>query len=529
MAAPADERLAADAQPLASHVVLQCATVHVVEILGRFERQGFFSLVGLRPEPSTGRAVVALRSVAAPALLHRKLTALCAAARASLPREAELRVSRSDEEALDLMRSHFGSREVVQWGADDPDDPSYAESPPLGRHCEHSEALWLDDVLGAAPGTPTSSGTAFARQLRRDGYSVLLLTHSQSRLWHEVESCASAWFAQGEEAKLDQAGAYGHIDRKFTGYRNGKFREQLEVRATEASVHPSPVGTDGSLRFAAALSLLLRSLDSIARGLLLHVACELGVSPAFFDGLCDPAPAGADSSTPAGDAVRKPLSATGAGRAPPPRLLEGAELPAALETEARRIAPAAALSAAFLNGDETWTPKLAHSLMRVCRYDAASEGVYGSNVLCEQHDDVGLLTLDACAAVPGLHLLRRSDRLWIPVEERSPRPDGALPLVVMVGDTLGRLSWGYLQPCAHRVVAPPAGERIGLPFLFRGRSDAVLNTMPAIAAARADGRQPHLAEMETVTIKELPAFDSAKSILKSWFRSTHESSKKTTG
>ena len=30
----------------------------------------------------------------------------------------------------------------------------------------------------------------------------------------------------------------------------------------------------------------------------------------------------------------------------------------------------------------------------------------------------------------------------------------------------------------------------------------------------------HLAEMETTTIKELPAFDSAKSILRNWLRSS---------
>lgn len=511
------------AEPLAAHIVLQCAIGHVAEVLGRFERQGFV-LVGLRAQVSTDRAVAALRSLAAPAQLNRKLTALCAVARASLPSEAELRVSRSGEEALDLMRFHFGPREVVQWGAD-ADDAGYTEDPPLGRHCEHSEALWLDDVLGAAPGSYSSSGAAFARQLRRDGYSVLLLTRSQARLWHEVESCASEWFAQGEEAKLDQAGAYGHIDRKFTGYRNGKFREQLEVRATWEAVHPAPIGTDGSLRFAAALSLLLRSLDSIARGLLPHVACELGVGPAFFEGLCDPSPAGADPSTPVGGGLGTPRSTAreGGGRALRPQLLEGVQLPAALEAEGRRIAPAAASSAGFLSGDDSWAPKLAHSLMRVCRYDAANEGVYGSNVLCEQHDDVGLLTLDACASVPGLQLLRRSDRLWVPVEETRRRHDGALPLVVMVGDTLSRLSGGYLPPCAHRVVAPPAGERIGLPFLFRGRSDAVLNTAPAIGAALAAGQPVHLAEMETVTIKELPAFDSAKSILKNWFRSTHGS------
>ena len=62
-------------------------------------------------------------------------------------------------------------------------------------------------------------------------------------------------------------------------------------------------------------------------------------------------------------------------------------------------------------------------------------------------------------------------------------------------------------------------ERIGLPFLFRGRSDAVLNTLPTRTKCQAEGRVVHLAEMETTTIKELPAFASAKSILRGWFAS----------
>ena len=119
-----------------------------------------------------------------------------------------------------------------------------------------------------------------------------------------------------------------------------------------------------------------------------------------------------------------------------------------------------------------------------CRYDADAEGVYGSDVLCEAHNDVGFITLDACASSPGLHALRRSDGLWVPIEEVQPRDDGAIVVLAMVGDTLSRLTADYYPACKHRVVAPPAGERIGLPFLFRGRSDAVLNT----AAARANGQ-----------------------------------------
>jgi len=74
--------------------------------------------------------------------------------------------------------------------------------------------------------------------------------------------------------------------------------------------------------------------------------------------------------------------------------------------------------------------------VRACRYDSASEGVYGSGVLCEAHNDVGFLTFDPRAATPGLHALRRADNLWVPVEEAPPRQDGALVMLVMARDTL---------------------------------------------------------------------------------------------
>ena len=111
----------------------------------------------------------------------------------------------------------------------------------------------------------------------------------------------------------------------------------------------------------------------------------------------------------------------------------------------------------------------------------------GGGVLCEAHNDVGFLTFDACAATPGLEALRRADGLWVPVEEAAAQPGGELVLIVMVGDTLGYLTKDYYTPCRHRVVRPPDGARIGLPILFRGRSDAVLNTRPALDAASAAG------------------------------------------
>ena len=109
--------------------------------------------------------------------------------------------------------------------------------------------------------------------------------------------------------------------------------------------------------------------------------------------------------------------------------------------------------------------------------------------------------------------------MWVPVEEVPKPADGSLVIVAMVGDTLGRLTANYYAPCKHRVVQPPSGvERIGLPFLFRGRSDAVLNTQPTREKCASEGRVARLADMETTTIKELPAFDSARAILRGWFR-----------
>ena len=61
----------------------------------------------------------------------------------------------------------------------------------------------------------------------------------QHALYAGIEDAAARWFAQHEEAKEAQAGVYAHINRKFTGYRNGKFREQLELRQTQqGSLYP---------------------------------------------------------------------------------------------------------------------------------------------------------------------------------------------------------------------------------------------------------------------------------------------------
>ena len=217
-----------------------------------------------------------------------------------------------------------------------------------------------------------------------------------------------------------------------------------------------------------------------ARALLQHVGDDVGAAEGFFEGLLDAppfAPAAANAA-----AVFPAAAAVAAAK-------EQAEAAAAIGATFAAIGGSVGGEGEGEGEEEEGAaPSLCHSLVRVCRYREGVEGVYGSNVLCEAHNDVGFITLDPCAATSGLQALRRSDNMWVPVEEVAPRADGALVLMVMVGDTLGRVTGDYYAPCRHRVVAPPAGERIGLPFLFRGRSDAV--RAPPLARRSTPPRSP---------------------------------------
>ena len=457
---------------------LRCSARDVFTVLGPFERKGY-EVVGLKSRG--GASLIALR--ASPAAVQAGRT-LATKLLPTLPAGASLVASQTMAEALEWLHEWLGgptqqtSREVVQW---EPDDDQWwlrdrGDEQILGSHNGNCERFTLGELL--APGAVGSSvGARFCHQMRRDSYVPIVVTAADRQLLSDVEEGAVEWFLLPEEDKEQQGGAYGHVDRKFTGYRSGKFREQLEVRQTldkhRDGIYPLPSSPDG---FGESLHRLMGFLDTTARGLLRHIAVDVGAEDGFFEGLLDPPPAS--------------------------------------------LAPISSSAANGAANGEGPPPCLGHSLLRLCKYDPEDEGVYGSNVLCEAHNDVGFITLDACASVAGLETLCRADGLWVPIEE-SPKPtDGTLVLIAMVGDTLGRLTANYYAPCKHRVVQPPSGvERIGLPFLFRGRSDAVLNTKPTREACKRSGRVAHLAEMESTTIKELPAFDSAKSILRGWFRS----------
>ena len=472
-------------------LILRVDAAHAFAVLAPYEQKGF-ELVGMKTDG--GSAIIAFRAEPVAITAGR---ALAAKLLKTLPAGTTLHATQTQAEALELLHSSFGapasqvSKEVVQWEPDE--DAAWVrdggEEAPLGSHDDMCERFLLADLL-----TPNAVGSdigkRFCHQMRRDSYVPIVVPAATHRMFTAVEDAAATWFLQDEEEKNTQGGAYGHVDRKFTGYRCGKFREQLEVRQTlddtGDGLYPWPRAPS---RFGDELKELIDFLDSTARGLLRHIAVDVGADDGFFEGLLDPPPS---------PAAAKAGAKKGGGKENGHAAANGT------------------------NGSSSDVPPtLGHSLIRLCKYDPEDEGVYGSNVLCEQHNDVGFITLDACASVAGLEVLRRADGMWVPLEEAPKPADGSLIVVAMVGDTLGRLTANYYAPCKHRVVQPPSGvERIGLPFLFRGRSDAVLNTQPTRDKCKREGRAAHLADMETTTIKELPAFDSARAILRGWFRGT---------
>ena len=337
-------------------LVLRTTLDAVVSVIAPFEAKGF-ELIGVKT--AGGGAIIAFRASSAACAAGRGMVDVV---RGRLGPGTILVASATVSEALDWMYGVFGPRDISQWQPDDGDACARpdAERELQGTHNGNVECFRLAELVQASS-VGSEAGTRFCDQLRRDSYVPILLPASERRRFAEVEDGAAEWFALDEDAKTEEAGAYGHIDRKFTGYRNGKFREQLEVRqrldanggVLPSGIHPQP-RTPAS--FGLALGRLVNDLDGIARALLRHVARDVGADDGFFDGLLDPL------AQPAAHKGRRSASSGGADEAEPPL-------------------------------------SLGHSLIRLCKYDAEDEGVYGSNVLCEAHNDVGFLTLDVCASV----------------------------------------------------------------------------------------------------------------------------------
>jgi len=440
-----------------------------------------------------------------------------------------------------------------------------------GDAAARAEPLELAALLLEPAG---EAGAELCSRLRRDGFAQLRLPVDGSSLLLRTEAVAHRWFAQPEAAKLSSTGAYGPASGTLAGYANGRDREQLEVRLTvrRGELYPRLCGVGSasasrgeSAALAPLLTQSMRLLDGWARGLLVPIAADLGVAVSFLHALFDPPLIGPSPA----DEVLAPTSSS-----------DGA---AAAEEEKARLDPDRA---------HRECPPLRHAGLRACRYSSEAPGSStlpdGRRVLCAEHNDVGLLTLDVVASVAGLQAFRQSDRRWFSLEEDfeeeadglaagrvTARPaeeaclagsatatvaaieatetalvaepevaeltslqsalsatgsveseHGEAPehrergrlLTVMVGDTLAALSGGAYTSCRHRVLAPVpvagagAAERVGLPFLFRCRGDAVIDTRDELRRAAAEGRSVTLAEMQPSAIDDLPTADCPQAL-----------------
>ena len=312
----------------------------------------------------------------------------------------------------------------------DVDDPPLELAPLLaGRACAH----------------------LFCARLRRDGYAQLALPPDMAALLRQTEAAAAAWFAAPEARKLEEAGAYGPASGTLAGFARGRNREQLELRLVKGGrgrgVYPALRGGDAAEPALTPLAeRSMATLDRVARVLLAHVASDLGASPGFFASLLDPQLPAEEGAAAAAEEEEAEAA------------IEAEEEAAAAATSKEALEAHAGCPPLRHAGFAPFQNKRAadaepddvsrHSGLRACRYKSDAPGFVtlasGRRVACEEHNDVGLLTLDPRASVPGLQAFRQSSRRWVDLEggqgEAAEETEGLL--TVMVGDTLAAVSGG---------------------------------------------------------------------------------------
>ncbi|EOD37833.1 hypothetical protein EMIHUDRAFT_109627 [Emiliania huxleyi CCMP1516] len=319
-------------------------------------------------------------------------------------------------------------------------------------------------------------------------------------LLRQTEAAAAAWFAAPEARKLEEAGAYGPASGTLAGFARGRNREQLELRLVKGGrgrgVYPALRGGDAAEPALTPLAeRSMATLDRVARVLLAHVASDLGASPGFFASLLDPQLPAEEGAAAAAEEEEAEAA------------IEAEEEAAAAATSKEALEAHAGCPPLRHAGFAPFQNKRAadaepddvsrHSGLRACRYKSDAPGFVtlasGRRVACEEHNDVGLLTLDPRASVPGLQAFRQSSRRWVDLEggqgEAAEETEGLL--TVMVGDTL----------------AAEGEERVGLPFLFRCRGEAIIDTREERRRAAAEGRETALAELQGSSVEDLPTAD----------------------
>jgi isopenicillin N synthase-like dioxygenase len=118
----------------------------------------------------------------------------------------------------------------------------------------------------------------------------------------------------------------------------------------------------------------------------------------------------------------------------------------------------------------------------------------GRTVATLPHTDYGALTLLATDGVPGLEV-KPTGGGWTPVEA----PAGSL--VVNLGDMLARWTNDVYRSTVHRVVAPPSGDRLSIPFFVNPDPATIVECIPAcVTPARPCAYRP-IAAGEFLTMR----------------------------
>lgn len=152
------------------------------------------------------------------------------------------------------------------------------------------------------------------------------------------------------------------------------------------------------------------------------------------------------------------------------------------QTTALAIRIVQALSAALGQPEDVFAPiydPAPNQLVKIIRYPGRAD--QGSDQGVGAHKDSGFLAVLLQDGVEGLQV--EGERGWI---DAPPIPG---TFVVNIGELLELASNGYLRANVHRVVSPPAGDRLSVAFFLGARLDAEvpLLSLPPHLAAQARG------------------------------------------
>ncbi len=109
--------------------------------------------------------------------------------------------------------------------------------------------------------------------------------------------------------------------------------------------------------------------------------------------------------------------------------------------------------------------------MRILHYPPKQESTERLQYGASAHTDFGAITLLLQDNSPGLEVLDRDSKSWVPV---PPNPDA---YVVNVGDMLSFWTRGKYVSSMHRVINRNPGDRYSIVFFFDGNADTELRAL----------------------------------------------------